>query len=335
MEEIIEKADLQILINLIQTKDRIKVNAPLYDLPLLEAHPYKRGYQVKVLAHEKEFHKILNGHEKYFYDLPTYRDFYECFLSSSIITYANIDEFEEKLATYKSLTKRIIFSPDTNLLYHAFLSKIKGIEGVQIAIVDLVKKEVENAMNFKYSPAHLRELGRILHNSHLLQEFSNRRMKKSRKATYIALREYEKLKDKIIEVKSIDEKTNTNDELIIKTLKEFDKNTPSLVVLLTADIAMTDIARIEGVEYFLFEYPHEELKEHYGTGYQFRTLLFNLAAVFGVIEINNVLVFGEFRGKTKLNELKLRFMNDIYQEFHFHWNLCRKLEKLELRDNYK
>ena len=330
MEEIIEKSELQILINLLQSKDKIRVNAPLYAIPLLEAYPYKQGYQINVLAEEKEFHKILTRNERHFYDLPTYRDFYECFLSSSIITYANIDEFEEKLATYKSLTKRIIFSPDTNLLYHAFLSKIKGVEGVQIAIVDLVKKEIENAMNFKYTPTHLRELKRILYNPHLLQEFSNRRMKKSRKATYIALREYEKIKDKIIEVKSIDEKTNTNDELIIKTLKEFDRNTPALVVLLTADIAMTDIARIEGVEYFLFEYPHEKLNEHYADGYQFRTLLFDLAAVFGVIEINNVLVFGEFRGKTKLNELKLRFMDDIYQEFHFHWNLCKKLNELKI-----
>lgn len=331
MEEIIEKAELQILINLIQRNNKIQVKAPLYELPLLEAYPYKQGYKINVLAHENDFYHILKGNERYFYDLPTYKDFYECFISSGVITYENMDEFDEKLRAYKSLTKKIIFAPDTNLLYHAFLSKFRGVEGVQIAIVDLVKKEIENAMNFKYTPAQLREFRRILHNSHLLHELSNRRMKKSRKATYIALREYEKIKDKIIEVKSINEKTNTNDELIIKTLKEFDRNTPSLVVLLTADIAMTDMARMEGLEYFLFQYPHEELNEHYASGYQLRTLLFNLAAVFGVIEINNVLVFGEFGGKTKLNELKLRFMKDIYQEFHFHWNLCRKLEELKIK----
>ena len=131
-------------------------------------------------------------------------------------------------------------------------------------------------------------------------------------------------------MKSINEKVNTNDELIIKTLREFDKNTPALVVLLTADIAMTDIAKIEGVEYFLFEYPHEELGEHYASGYQLRTLIFNLAAVFGVIEMNNVLIFGEFRGKTRLNELKLIFKKDIHQEFYFHWKLCKKLMELEI-----
>ena len=65
---------------------------------------------------------------------------------------------------YKSLTKRIIFAPDTNLLYHAFLSKLRGLEGIQIAIVDLVKKEIENSMNFKYKPTHLKELRKVLHN---------------------------------------------------------------------------------------------------------------------------------------------------------------------------
>ncbi|EHR77604.1 hypothetical protein OCC_10890 [Thermococcus litoralis DSM 5473] len=330
MEKIIEKPELQILINLIQMRGRIRVSSPLYNIPLLEAFPYRERYKIRVLAKEDEFHKVLRGKERYLYDLSTYRDFYECFLSSGIVNYANIDEFQEKLNAYKSLTKRIIFAPDTNLLYHAFLSKLKGAEGIQIAIVDLVKKEIENSMNFKYKPAQLKELRKILHNSHLLQEFSNRRMKKSRKAAYIALKEYEKIKDKIIEVKSIDEKANTNDELIIKTLKEFDKNTPALVVLLTADIAMTDIAKLEGVEYFLFEYPHEELSEHYATGYQLRTLIFNLAAVFGVIEMNNVLLFGEFRGKTGLNELKLIFKKDIHQEFHFHWNLCRRLMELKI-----
>ncbi|USS41110.1 PIN domain-containing protein [Thermococcus aggregans] len=330
MEKIIEKPELQILINLIQMRDKIRVSAPLYNMPLLEAYPYKDGYRVRALAKEEDFHKVLHGKERYLYDLPTYRDYYECFLSSGIINYANIDEFQKKLEAYKSLTRRIIFAPDTNLLYHAFLSKLRGVTGIQIAIVDLVKKEIENSMNFKYKHTHLRELRNILHNSHLLQEFSNRRMKKSRKAAYIALREYEKLKDKIIEVESIKEKANTNDELIIKTLKEFDKNTPALVVLLTADIAMTDIAEIEGVEYFLFEYPHKELSEHYASGYQLRTLIFNLAAVFGVIEMNNVLIFGEFRGKTELNELKLVFKKDLHQEFCFHWKLCKKLMELEI-----
>jgi len=330
MEKVIEKPELQILINLIQMRDKLRISAPLYNIPLLEAYPYKDGYKIRTLAKEEDFHKVLRGKERYLYDLPTYRDFYECFLSSGIINYANINEFQKKLDMYKSLTKRIIFAPDTNLLYHAFLSKLRGLGGIQIAIVDLVKKEIENSMNFKYKPTHLKELRKVLHNSHLLQEFSNRRMKKSRKAAYIALKEYEKIKDKIIEVKSINEKVNTNDELIIKTLREFDKNTPALVVLLTADIAMTDIAKIEGVEYFLFEYPHEELGEHYASGYQLRTLIFNLAAVFGVIEMNNVLIFGEFRGKTGLNELKLIFKKDIHQEFYFHWKLCKKLMELEI-----
>ena len=156
MEKVIEKPELQILINLIQMRDKLRISAPLYNIPLLEAYPYKDGYKIRTLAKEEDFHKVLRGKERYLYDLPTYRDFYECFLSSGIINYANINEFQKKLDMYKSLTKRIIFAPDTNLLYHAFLSKLRGLGGIQIAIVDLVKKEIENSMNFKYKPTHLK-----------------------------------------------------------------------------------------------------------------------------------------------------------------------------------
>jgi hypothetical protein len=328
-EEIISKPELQLLINLLQ-RSELNVSYPLYgNFPLLKAWVEDDGYKIKVLANEGDFSRVLRDKREYIYDLPTYRDFHECFLAAGILQYANIDEFLERLEGYKSLTKGIIFAPDTNLLYHAFISNFKPLKGYEIVIVDTVKKEIENAMNFKYKPSQLKELRRILHNYELLNEFSNRRMKKSRKAAYIALREFEKLKSRSIEVESIKEETHTNDELIVKTLKKFDKDTPTLTVLLTADIVMTDIAKLEGIEYFLFEYPHKKLDELFATPYQLRSLLFNLATVFGVVEVNKVLIFGEFGGKVKLNELKLRFhRGGLYEEHKFHLNICREIIKL-------
>lgn len=103
--------------------------------------------------------------------------------------------------------------------------------------------------------------------------------------------------------------------------------TPTLLVFLTADIAITDVAKIEGLEYFLFEYPTAELGRHEVSAYQLRTLIFNLAAVFGVVEVNGVTIFGEFGGKRGLNELKVIFpeQNRTYHEFMFHLKLCRRL----------
>lgn len=101
---------------------------------------------------------------------------------------------------------------------------------------------------------------------------------------------------------------------------------PSLLVFLTADLVITDVAWMEGLKYFLFEYPTSELGTHEVSVYQLRTLLFNLAAVFGLIEVNGTLIYGEFGGERELNELKLVF-NDkgLMEEFLFHLNLSRKL----------
>ncbi len=158
-------------------------------------------------------------------------------------------------------------------------------------------------------------------------ELSNRRTKRSRKAAYIALKEFERLKDRVIIAESVKEPAHNNDEVIVKSLKRYDDMTPTLLVFLTADIAITDVAEMEGLEYFLFRYPRENLGRHDVSAYQLRTLLFNLAAVFGVIEVNGIKVFGEFGGKGGLNELKLVFPeeNRLYHEFGFHLRLSRKL----------
>ncbi len=330
MEIIIDKPEVQILLNLLP--DNAVVSYPLYgNFPLLKFRREGYGYKIEALTQPEDFSRILSEKKDSFHDLPTYRDFHECVLASGIVKYSNLDDFEKHLESYELLSKRVIFALDTNIFYHRFVSSYSPLRKYELAVVDVVIWEIEQSMNYKYHLGHINALKRILPNSYLLDEFHNRRMKKSRKAAYIALKEFKALKDRIIEVRRVHEESGTNDELIVKSLKQFDKETPSLVVLLTADIAMTDIAELEGVEYFLFEYPHEKISTHHATPYQMRTLLFNLAAVFGVIRVEDVLIFGEFGGKVKLNDLKLKFLkNSIYHEFTFHLKLSRKLKELKI-----
>ncbi|NJE12281.1 PIN domain-containing protein [Thermococcus sp. LS2] len=330
MELLIDKAELQILLNLLP--DDTIVSYPLYgNFPLLKFRRKVYGYEIEALAKPEDFSRVLSEKKDPLHDLPNYKDFHECVLASGIIKYANLNEFKKHLESYEILSKRVIFAPDTNIFYHRFISTYPPLRRYELAVVDVVIWEIEQSMNYKYHRGHIHALKRILYNSHLLDEFYNRRMKKSRKAAYIALKEFKALKDRIIEVRRVHENTGTNDELIVRSLKRFDKETPSLVILLTADVAMTDIAELEGLEYFLFEYPYEDISLHYATPYHMRTLLFNLAAVFGVIQIGDVLVFGEFGGKVKLNELKLKFLhNSIYKEFTFHLELSRKLRELKI-----
>ncbi|WP_456365480.1 hypothetical protein [Thermococcus sp.] len=314
---VIEKPELQILINLLQDYG-ITVSFPLYGITLLRAFPSRRGYTVEVLARRGDFR---SRHP----ELPSYPDFYETFISSGIIPYENIKDFERALEMYKLLKKGVAFAPDTNLFYHRFISSYEPLRGYPIVVAEAVKNEIEGAMNYKYRTQFLHELMNIVENGHLLRELNNRRTKKSRKAAYIALKEFEALKDRIVLAESYGEGHN-NDEIIVKTLKHYDEMSPALIVFLTADLAVTDVARMEGLEYFLFEYPRAALGRHEVTAYQLRTLLFNLAAVFGLIDINGTTVYGEFGGKTRLNELKLLIRDEgLYRDFTFHLELGRKL----------
>ncbi len=320
VEVVIEKPELQILINLLQ-KGGILARYPLYGIPLFSARESEKGYTIKVLARRYDFR---SRHP----ELPSYSDFYETFISSGIITYDNIDEFSHMLEVYRVLRKGISFAPDTNLFYHRFISSYRPLNGYQIVVAEDVKNEIEAAMNYKYRHQQLIEISREVKNGHLLRELSNRRTKKARKAAYIALKEFDSLRDRIIIAERYGSGHN-NDEIIVKTLKHFDEMSPSMLVFLTADLAITDVARMEGLEYFLFEYPTKELGTHEVSAYQLRTLIFNLAAVFGVIDLNGTIIYGEFGGKRKLNELKLLFRDeDLFQKFLFHLNLCRRLETI-------
>ncbi|WP_394335164.1 PIN domain-containing protein [Thermococcus sp. 5-4] len=323
--EVIEKPELQILLNVLGD---IRVSYPLYGLPLLKAKPVETGYRVELTVNRREFNEHVP--EYLSHELPTWTDFYECFISAGIVRYANIHEFTQNLELYERLKKGVAFAPDTNLFYHRFISGFKPLDRYQIVVAEGVKKEIENAMNYKYRHRELEEIRREVRNGSLLREFSNRRTKRSRKAAYIALKEFERLKDRIIIAESVKEQAHNNDEIIVKSLKHYDNMTPTLLVFLTADIAITDVAEMEGLEYFLFKYPRQEIGRHDVTAYQLRTLLFNLAAVFGVIEVNGITIFGEFGGKGGLNELKLIFPteNRAYHEFEFHLKLSRKLMRI-------
>ena len=325
LSEVIEKPELQVLMNVL---GEMRVSYPLYGLQLLRAKPSERGYRVTVTVNRREFNEKVP--EFLANELPTYTDFYECFISAGILRYSNIGEFLQNLELYERLKKGVAFAPDTNLFYHRFISSFRPLDGYQIVVAEGVKKEIENAMNYKYRRRELDEMRRAVQNSSLLREFSNRRTKKSRKAAYIALKEFEALKSRIIIAESVKEQAHNNDEIIVKSLKRYDNMTPTLLVFLTADIAITDVAEMEGLEYFLFEYPRENLGRHEVSAYQLRTLLFNLAAVFGVIETNRILIFGEFGGKQGLNELKVIFPaeNRTYHEFEFHLKLSRKLMEM-------
>jgi hypothetical protein len=317
-EQVISADELQILLNLVE---EISLMYPLHKhFQLLTAKPGGDLYSLKVLQREIEFPQVE--------EFPNYSDFLECLLSAGVIGYENKGEFEKKLKAYQSLKKRVYFCPDTNVVYHRFLTN-SGIK--DILLIDTVKKEIEASLNFKYSPQQVVEFKKnTKYQQFLLDEFVNRRMKRSRLAC-IAMAEYRELRKHAIEIEGIEKSTNNkekNDEIIVRTLRRFEKERSALPVLLTADRQMADLCELEEIEYFLFSLPHAvDAKEC--SFDSMLNLVYNLAMVFGVIRLNSTVIFGEFKGKNRIDELKLRFLDEkLFERFDKQLRICRRLMKL-------
>ncbi|WP_456467964.1 hypothetical protein [Archaeoglobus sp.] len=94
---------------------------------------------------------------------------------------------------------------------------------------------------------------------------------------------------------------------------------------------MADLCEAEGIEHIHFSLPHAVEADFCSHSSMLR-LICNLAMVFGVIRLNSVVVFGEFRGKKRIEELKLRFLDDsLWEEFEKHLRICRRLMKLGIQ----
>ncbi len=335
MEEKICEEELQILINLLEEK--LEVKYPLYEIKLLEATPKGEGYSLKFYPEKADFQKRFEEVSKYCSnelreDLPRFRDFFEVLLASGVISYRNLEEFQRQIESYERLKKGIVFCPDTNVLYHRFFSNFFKRLPEKIGIVDIVKNEIERRMNYKYRGGEIEEYF-SLPNGHLMRDLRNRRNLKSRRAAYLAMEEFKHIKPSVLTISSKGIRGKDDDEKIVKSVKKFDNENPTLAVLLTADIALTDVAEMEGIEYFLFEIPKiGEISKSYIDAKRLRRLIFTLSAIFGVIELNSCIIYGEFGGKTKTDEMKVVCDDSLGRKLRHHLNICRLLLSLQISD---
>ena len=324
---------LQLLLNIID--NRITVSYPLFQFDFFSAEAHEAGYRLKLTCSETDFNREKSKFGGQFRELPSYSDLRAGLLSSGVIGFTNMKEFKEKLNSYRKLSKDVKFSLDTNLLYFRFLSNYELIKPSEIVLVTTVGDEIKAKLNYKYSQGLLssnRSISGL--NKELLNELHNKRVKRSRKAAYIALNEYKDIldgvADEVEEVEKSSPDSRNNDIIIVKTLAKFERAGHTLPVLLTADDAVADLCNAEGVEYFKFDQPHKINIAHCSIK-QLIALIFNLATVFGFIKINSVIIFGEFRGKSSNHpdELKLLFLNQKLQgKFDMDLRICRRLMEL-------
>ena len=327
-EVVISTDELQILLNLV---DEISVTYPLYrHFDVIKAEPEEGGYRLKIMQGDVDFEE-----HKFHGELPSYSDFLQCLLAAGVIQYANREAFDERLKAYRTFTKPLFLSPDTNVLYHRFLTNSSSIVDLrEVLLVDTVREEIEASLNFKYTPSQISEIKReARYQQFLLDELVNRRMKKSRLAC-IALAEYRELRRYAVEIEGVERSTNDkeqNDLIIAKTLRRFEKERAALPVMLTADRQMADLCEAEGIEHFHFTLPHA-VQADFCSSRSMRRLIYNLAMVFGVVRLNSVVIFGEFKGKKGIEQLKLRFLDEeLWKGFEKHLRICRRLMNLGIR----
>ena len=93
---------------------------------------------------------------------------------------------------------------------------------------------------------------------------------------------------------------------------------------------MADLCSIEEIEHYYFKHPYMA-KVDLCDFEHLRELIFTLATVFGLVQLNSVLIYGEFGGKARPDHLKLKFLNErLYPEFNKHLSMCRELQQLDI-----
>lgn len=331
-EERIFERELPVLLNYLG--NRVAVSFPFYEFDLVVARAQGPGYSLKIDCTRELFEDELARHRDNGNEFPDYNNFFECLLNSDVITYTNIAEFKTRYSTYCQMKKSVCFGLDTNLFYHGFPLN-SAIDPSKMIICDIVKNEIEASINYKYSPAQVTDLKRAMKfNKNLMDEFVNTKTKQSRKAVYLALKQFKSVRDHAIQIPPVEPfsgEKERNDLIIVQTLKKYEMERGTLPIMLTADRNVSSLCQVNDLEYFLFEFP-------FGVAIRscsprsFAGLLFNLATVFGVIQCNSVYIFGEYRGKgAAIDELKLQFLDDkLPEKFRKDLHLCRKLMDLDI-----
>jgi hypothetical protein len=329
MSEItVSKQELAVLLN--QLPSKIIVDYPLSNDQILSIEAVDNHFELEV---HLETDLIPSDSELWDKEKPSYSDYRQIFLASNLITYSNLNEFLEDHRVYNNLKQKIVYAPDTNLFYYQFLST--GIlKPSEILLVDTAQKELIRVLNKKFTPGQINKLKQsVKYQKHLLDQFTNTRRKSSRLANNLALQEYQQYSDQVYATAKTGELAEDKEDVdtqFVEAVKKYRDNSRTYSIVLTSDKALTDLCKVIGIPFFRLELPNR-INPETSTPEQLCHLLCNLAGVLGVIQINNILLFGEYRGKQNVNEYKVRYLRgEIPIEVERDLEICRELMKLKI-----
>lgn len=326
--KVLNQEELMIFLN--HLPSTITIDYPLTNEQIITLE--QDGKQYSVELHIDDSHTFSDS-EVWDREKPSIGDYKQCFLASNLITYSNLADFREEYRSYTRLSRDVVFAPDTNLFYNRFISNT-DIDPKNILLVDSVHKEINRVLNRKYGPKELNSIKKVVkYQRNLLDEFSSRRMKKSRTAYNLALNEYLRYSDqsfKILKTPDLDDDKERVDEQFVEAVSDYKKNSGAYPVVLTSDQLFIDLCDSYKVPGILLKLP-TSIEVKTCSPEQLLTLISNLAAVLGVIQVNKTVIFGEYRGKSKPDDYKIHYLRgEIPLEIERDLEICRGLTKLEI-----
>ncbi len=306
---IINRDEIYILLNHYALKGRSKltVEYPPFNLKLFTLH--LRKMKIEDVVDEKNFESLRRKFGKNEFmrrDLPNYRDLLDAFISSGMVEFENRDEIEEnfKLLREASEDRTIYIKPvfigvDTNMAYYRVISR-RFQNHFKYVISRIVIDEIDARIHTKYTGRILRHYQSLPYGN-LMMEFANGSVKDARKAKN-AMNEIYYLTNKLdafITGESSETKDKEiRDREIVESYRRFSDEINAEVVLLTADKDMMFHAQAQQLSAIYYKLPHSVYLNEKVDPKKIPYLIYDLAAIFGIIKINNTVILGEWCGKS-------------------------------------
>ncbi len=306
---IIDRNEIYVVLNeyALDGRTKISIEYPPFNLKLFTLH--MRKMKIEDIVSEKKFeslHKKFGKNEFMRRDLPGYRDLMDVFISSGVVDFENRNEIEEnfKLLREASEDRTIYIKPvfigiDTNMAYYRIISR-RFQNHFKYVISRIVIDEIDAKIHTKYT-------GRMLYRyqslpyGNLMMEFANGSPKDARKAKN-AMNEIYYLTNKL-DAFITGQGTETKDKEIrdreiVESYRKFSDEINAEVVLLTGDKDMMFHAQAQQLSAIYYKLPHNLTMDEDIDSQKISYLLYDLAAIFGIIKVNNTVILGEWRGKS-------------------------------------
>jgi hypothetical protein len=335
----LHRDEVQILVNLF-TNETIKITYPFYDFTICTARTIDDTVELKLSCTKNDFRLCQTTYNQHYAEMPGYDDLMTTLFSSGILTYTNqyeLDSLMEQVHKW-TMPRKAWFTADTNLFYHGFFNTYHHLRPEEIILIDTIGKEIDNAKEH-YLPEHVGEeiQSCIKRQQELYTELLNRRTKKSRQARFIALPDYQRLKQQgVQELPSIREPladNDENDQIIVDTAAALQKQRFPDLFLLTADHGVAERCKQQNLPHILLKVP-QFIDTLQATAQQFNNLIYNLARFFGIIKVNNTILYGEFQQQEQRDPTGIMALSQhdkTQKDLQKHINICRNIQKLAIK----